>query len=256
MSRPVSILKICRLASLLIAACVSNAWADRITVFAAASLKPALDPIAERFEGATDHTVDIAYAGTSVLARQVQQGAPADVFVSANPAWMDLLEDQGLIHPDSRTDLVGNALVLISPSDEATEGERDLSEELFEGQRLAVALVEAVPAGIYARAALEALGIWDTVRENLVQTANVRIALALAARGEVPLAIVYRSDARSAPQDVAIVARIDPDLHPEILYPAAAIAGANAVVAEEFLAYLQSDGAQSEFLSAGFETLD
>lgn len=226
----------------------STAQAADATVFAAASLKPVLDGLEAQFEETTGNRLDIAYAGTSVLARQIQAGAPADLFISASPEWMDALQEGGFIDAESRVDLIGNRLALVASEAGVTSLDRALSGE----DRIAMAFVEAVPAGIYGKAALEALGVWDTIAPRVVQTDNVRVALTLVARGEVPLGIVYASDAKTAARGVVEVAVFDAGLHPEILYPAAMIDGRDSVAAAEFLEYLQSDTARRAFIEAGF----
>ncbi|MEM8797454.1 MAG: molybdate ABC transporter substrate-binding protein, partial [Pseudomonadota bacterium] len=194
------------IASLLTSPGVSLA-AERTIVFAAASLKTALDEIASAYREETGVRIVPSYAGTSILARQIQQGAPADIFISANTEWMDWLAEQDAIQPDSRIDLLSNDLVLI-----ASEKERasisfaegfDLAGYLGD-RRIALALVDAVPAGIYAKAALTSLGQWESITPKAAQTDNVRAALRLVATGEAALGIVYGSDAR-AERRVSIV---------------------------------------------------
>ncbi|KIC33307.1 molybdenum ABC transporter substrate-binding protein [Leisingera sp. ANG-M7] len=224
-----------------------------ITVFAAASTKTALDEAAASYQAGTGRDVTLSYAGSPALARQIQLGAPADVFISANPGWMDVLQQEGLIDEASRLDLLENRLVLIAhgrnvqPLDLETA---DLARLLGEG-RLAMALVDAVPAGIYGKAALTALGLWPDVASKVAQTANVRAALALAASGEVPMGVVYATDAR-AEAGVAVIAVFPEDSHPPILYPAAAVADGKMAEAKAFLDYLQSPAAREIFLRHGF----
>ncbi len=230
-----------------------RAEAEGVLVFAAASLKTALDEIAPSFESRTGQNVTVSYAASSVLARQIQQGAPAEVFISANADWMDVLQDQGLIDAGSRVNLVGNGLVLIGGPDDVEIGvmgpETDLSSAL-EGGHLAMALVDAVPAGIYGKAALQNLGQWSRVEHRVAQADNVRAALALVAAGAVPLGVVYNSDAL-AEDRVKTVATFPPDLHPPIIYPAAVVEPASSM-AQAFLAHLQSDAAQAVFQEQGF----
>ena len=230
-----------------------RATAEGVLVFAAASLKTALDEIVPAFEDRTGHQVTVSYAASSVLARQIQQGAPADLFISANQDWMDQLQDMGLIAPDSRIDLLGNGLVLIGPSRKAPA--QDLSADFdlmtaLDGGYLATALVDAVPAGVYAKAALQSLGLWDDVQEQVAQSDNVRAALALVASGAAPLGIVYRSDAQAEAR-VSVVAAIPGDLHPPIVYPAALTATANPA-GRAFLEHLQSTPSQGVFAAQGF----
>lgn len=226
--------------------------AEGVLVFAASSLKTALDAIAPGYEAETGHKVTVSYAASSVLARQIQAGAPADLFISANEDWMDVLEQEGLLESGSRVDLLGNGLVLIgAPGAQHAEvgSGFDLTTRLGDGY-LAMALVDAVPAGIYGKAALQGLGLWDDVQGQIAQTDNVRAALALVAAGAAPLGIVYRSDAR-AEDRVAVIGDIPADQHPPIIYPASLTVSAKPE-APAFLAYLQSDGARAEFLRQGF----
>jgi len=232
------------------------AAADRLTVFAAASLADAMAEIAARFEAGTGHDVVVSAAGSSALARQIQRGAPADVFVSANPGWMDLLEEEGRILPQTRIDLLRNRLVLIAHGEAAGQAaaraeigpEFDLTGRLGEG-RLAMALVEAVPAGIYGKAALTSLGLWETVAPQVAQTDNVRAALALVATGEAPLGIVYATDA-AAEDDVSVVGTFPEDAHPPIVYPAAAVS--DSAAARAFLDWLTGPAARAVFEGHGF----
>lgn len=228
----------------------------QITVFAAASTKTALDEAAAAYQSATARTVTISYAGSPALARQIQLGAPADVFLSANPGWMDVLQQEGLVDPASRLDLLANRLVLIAHGKDAAPLElsaADLGARLGEG-RLAMALVDAVPAGIYGKAALTALGQWTAVAPKVAQTANVRAALALVSSGEAPLGVVYATDA-SADNRVSVVAVFPEGSHPPIVYPAAAVAGGNTAEAMAFLDYLRSPAAREIFLRHGFGVL-
>ena len=226
--------------------------AEGVLVFAAASLKTALDAIAPGFEKETGHEVTVSYAASSVLARQIQVGAPADMFISANEDWMDVLQSEGLIDTASRVELMGNGLVLIGAPDAETveiEGGFDLITRL-DGGYLAMALVDAVPAGIYGKAALQGLDLWNDVQGQIAQTDNVRAALALVATGAAPMGIVYRSDA-IAEDRVGVVGTIPPELYPTIVYPAALTTAAGPD-ARAFLTYLQGDAARSEFLRQGF----
>jgi molybdate transport system substrate-binding protein len=230
------------------------ARADTLTVFAAASLKEVIDDIGADFEERTGHTVITSYAGSSALARQIEYGAPADVFISASTEWMDYLEAQGALAESTRVDLVGNRLVLIGPADDSPpvrlDGALDLPA-LLKGGRLAVALTNAVPAGIYAKLALESLGLWPEVQPFLAETDNVRAAMALVAVGAAPLGIVYATDAR-AEKRVSIRGYFPQDTHPEIVYPAALTARSTAPAAPLFLDYLKTPAADEAFESYGF----
>jgi molybdate transport system substrate-binding protein len=234
------------------------AAAEQVTVFAAASLTNAMAEIEDRFEAATGHDLVVSLAGSSALARQIQQGAPADVFVSANAAWMDALEADGLIEPGTRSDLLGNRLVLIAHGTEAPpvilDGETDFPA-LLAGGRLAMALVEAVPAGIYGKAALESLGQWAAVAPQVAQTDNVRAALALVSAGEAPYGIVYASDA-VADAGVTVVGTFPADSHPPIVYPVAAITDQLDPATATFLTFLHDPLARAAFERQGFEVLE
>lgn len=230
---------------------------DEIIVFAAASMANAMAEIEERFEAATGHDVIVSLAGSSALARQIQQGAPADIFISANPDWMDVLDKDGLIEADTRFDLLGNAIVLIAhgtgAEPVAVGPDLDLAGLLGDG-RLAMALVDAVPAGIYGKAALHSLGLWDGVAAQVAQSDNVRAALALVATGEAPLGIVYATDA-VAEDDVTVIGTFPPDSHPPIVYPAADLANRDVAAEAEFLDYLRGPEARETFERQGFVVL-
>src|SRR6056297_1311874 len=233
-------------ATVLAVAAPAMALADEVTVFAAASMTNAMAEIEERFEAATGHDLVVSLAGSSAIARQIQQGAPADIFISANPGWMDTLEADGLVAKGTRFDLLNNSLVLIAHGPGAAPvaigPEMDLAGLLGDG-RLAMALVDAVPAGIYGKAALESLGLWEDVAPRVAQTDNVRAALALVALGEAPYGIVYATDAR-AEDGVTVVGRFPADAHPPIVYPAAGIAGRTGPAASALLSYLRGAAAR------------
>lgn len=235
--------------ALLLAIWAGAATADRLTVFAAASLKTVLEEIAADFTERTGHDVTLSVAGSAVLARQILAGAPADMFVSANPAWMDAVADD--LVPNTRRDLLGNHLVLIAPapSDPVALDAAAFRSRLEAGP-LALALVDSIPAGIYGKAALEAHDLWAQVADQTAQTDNVRAALALVALGEAPLGIVYATDAKADPR-VSVVARFDPASHPPIRYPVAALTDSEATRA--FLAFLST--ADATFAAHGFEVL-
>ena len=253
-----TVLKLLHRASLA-AICLAAAplQAETITVFAAASLATALTQVARDYEAGHEHQIVLSFAGSSALARQIQLGAPADIFVSASPDWMDHLQAGDLIDPDSRIDLLGNSIVLIAhgPAEEVTlSPDLDLAALLGDG-RLAMALTEAVPAGIYGRAALQSLGLWDQVAPKVAETDNVRAALALVALGEAPLGIVYATDARAEP-DVSVIAVFPADSHPPITYPAALLYGPVGEDAASFMTYLSSPEALAVFEAEGFTVLE
>jgi molybdate transport system substrate-binding protein len=235
-----------------------GAGAADITVFAAASLKTALDEVIQAWTDATGHRARVSLAGSSALARQIQQGAPADVFISANTDWMDRLSADGWVLPDTRIDLLGNALVLIAPAASdapavAVAADLDLPA-LLNGGRLAMALVDAVPAGIYGKAALEHLGLWSAIAPQVAQADNVRAALALVALGEAPLGIVYATDA-TADARVRTLATFPPDTHAPIVYPAAAVAPGTNPLSLAFLGFLDGETARAAFTRHGFVAL-
>ncbi|UFS65947.1 molybdate ABC transporter substrate-binding protein [Paracoccus denitrificans] len=226
------------------------AQADEITIFAAASLKDALDEIAADWQKNHDDMVVISYAGSSQLAKQIQEGAPADLFISASTAWMDAVQESGDIDPESRRDLLGNTLVLVGTGTPAEAPVTELPALLVEG-KLAMALVDSVPAGQYGKEALTSLGLWDQVESQIAQADNVRAALKLVATGEAPLGIVYGSDAVAEP-GVGVVATFPADSHEEITYPAAVTKVADTAQAAAFLDSLSQDPAKSVFESQGF----
>lgn len=230
------------------------AMADNLTVFAAASMTNAMAEIEQGFEADTGHDLSVSLAGSSALARQIQQGAPADVFISANPGWMDTLEADGLLDPGTRFDLLGNRIVLIAHGQGADSlaigPDTDLPARLKDG-KLAMALVDAVPAGIYGKAALDSLGLWEGIAPHVAQTDNVRAALALVSLGEAPLGLVYATDA-TADDAVTVIGTFPQDSHPPIVYPAAGIAGRNSEAKTAFLDYLRGPQARAAFEQQGF----
>ncbi len=229
------------------------ASAGQITVFAGASLGDVLEDIGAAFEESTGHEVVVSFAGSSVLARQIELGAPADIFLSANRDWMNRLIEMGAIDPDSKVDLLENSLVLIGTGPR-TPAEIDTDFDLMQrldGGFLAMALVDAVPAGIYGKTALSALGLWDAVEDQVAQTDNVRTALTLVATGEAPLGIVYATDAKAEPR-VGVIGTFPADTHPRIVYPAATVEASNNPLNDEFLAFLQGPEARGVFTAAGF----
>lgn len=226
-------------------------------VFAAASLKNALDEIGAQWSQETGGTATMSYAASSALARQVESGAPADIFISADLDWMDYLQERNLVQPESRVTLLGNRLVLVAPSD--YDGTVDIAPDfpladLLGAGRLAIGVVEAVPAGRYGKAALESLGVWPQVEGKLAQADSVRAALALVSRGEAPFGIVYQTDA-TADLGVRVVGTFPEDSHPPILYPAALLAESSNANAASFLDYLKSDEATPAFERQGFTVL-
>jgi molybdate transport system substrate-binding protein len=232
------------------------ARADEVLVFAAASLKPSLDKIVALPEAAALGSIKVSYAASSQLATQIEAGAPAALFVSADQDWMDYVAVNDLLVADTRTNLLGNALVLIAPKDSgaklAIAPGFDLAGALGQGGHLALAEPNSVPAGKYAKAALTKLGVWNNVSEHVVSAENVRAALNFVARGEAPLGIVYRSDAVSEPA-VRIVATFPDDTHAPIVYPAALITGGDSPAARKLLDLLRAPKEQAIFRSYGFD---
>ncbi|MCL6706142.1 molybdate ABC transporter substrate-binding protein [Pseudomonas sp. R2.Fl] len=236
---------------------LGSALAEGTTVFAAASLKDVLESIAGTWKAETGKEVSLSFAGSSALAKQIEQGAPADLFISADLNWMDYLDKADLIDRESRHNLLGNSIVLVAPKDSTVSIEiaRDfpLSDMLGDG-RLAMANTDAVPAGVYGKAALTALGVWDSVESKVAQAENVRAALLLVSRAEAPLGIVYATDAKADP-GVKVVGTFPEDSHPPIIYPAAKLKASTDADAAAFLDYLSSPKAVEQFHAAGFTTL-
>lgn len=233
------------------------AAAEEVVVFAAASMKTALDEAAAAWTAETGHEVIVSYAGSNALAQQIIAGAPADIFVSAAPNWMDEVEKAGLVVEGTRADLFGNTLVLIAHGKDAPPVEIgpgfDLAGLLGE-EKLAMALVEAVPAGQYGKAALEALGLWGAVAPSVAQADNVRAALALVSRGEAPYGVVYATDA-AADDNVTIVGAFPAESHPPIVYPGALLTGAEDEADRAFFEALSSGAGRAAFARQGFAIL-
>ncbi len=244
---------VCAAAMIAGATMASPASADVVTVFAASSLQTALDRIAVGFAEATDHEVLLVYGASSTLSRQISEGAPAQVFISANPDWMDVLDEAGALAAGSRVDLLTNTLVLVGQQGPAVGLDQSLIAAVGDGY-LAMAEVTSVPAGIYGKAALETLGLWGALEPRVVQTDNVRAATALVALGEAEFGIVYASDAVADPS-VHVRATFADDSHPPIIYPAAIVAGDGQMAAGALMDYLQSAAATEVFLATGFGVL-
>ena len=218
------------------------AAAAGVTVFAAASLKEALDDQAKQFEASTGNKAIISYGASNALARQIEGGAPADIFISADLDWMDYLDQRHLLAPNTRFDLLRNALVLIAPSSSSSTLKIAPNFGLAGAlgtEKLAMANPDSVPAGKYGKSALEKLGVWASVAKQVARAENVRAALALVSRGEAPFGIVYRTDAL-ADKGVRIVDTFPPDSHPPIIYPAALLATSKSTAGRPLLDYLRS----------------
>jgi len=228
-----------------------------LTVFAAASTKNALDDINAAFLKATGIKVTASYAASSALARQLEQGAPADIFASADLEWMDYSNQKKTIRDDTRVNLLGNRLVLIAPKDSRIDKVDigpgfDLARLIGDG-RIAIGEVTSVPVGKYAKSALEKLGVWASVRNKFAMADNVRAAMALVSRGEAVLGIVYETDAKVDP-NVKVVGAFPADSHSPITYPVAATANAKPEAAA-YLNFLRSNTAKTVFEQYGFTFL-
>jgi molybdate transport system substrate-binding protein len=230
---------------------------DTVLVFGAASLTNVLDDLSKAFTAKEQVAVTSSLAASSVLAKQIEAGAPADVFFSADLEWMDYLEQRKLLKPGSRHDVVGNRLVLIAPADSSVTVKIskgvDLRGALGPQGKLATGDPDSVPVGKYAKAALQKLGVWDQVSGQIVRAENVRAALAFVARGEAPLGIVYRTDAL-AQEKVKIVAEFPADTHPPITYPIAVTTHGGAA-AQKFADFVRSKDAGEIFRRYGFVPL-
>ena len=248
-------------ACLLVLACILTAPAhaadnlnQEILVFAAASLSNVLDEVGAAYTQQTRQPVKFSYAASSVLARQLEAGARADVFFSADLEWMDYVQAHGLIDRTTRRDVVGTRLALVAPADSRIELKIApgfaLAAALGTG-RLATGDPQSVPVGKYARSALTSLGVWNDVADRLVRADNVRSALAFIARGETPLGIVYATDAK-VEKRVRVVDFFPAGSHPPIVYPVAATAQARPA-ARQFIGFLQSSAAQNAFERYGFQ---
>jgi molybdate transport system substrate-binding protein len=228
-----------------------------VLVFAAASLKNALDEIAAQWQRESGKKAAISYAASNTLIKQIEQGAPADIFISADLDWMDYGQQKGLIKPDTRSNLLGNRLVLVAPKDSNISANIrpgfDLAA-LLKGGRLAMGNVDAVPAGKYGKAALEKLGAWDGIKDKIAQAESVRAALLLVARGEAPLGVVYQTDAASDPT-VKIVGTFPENTHPPIIYPIALTKESTSPDASAFLNFIRSPAARPIFERQGFTVL-
>lgn len=231
--------------------------AETVTVFAAASMKNALDAANAAYRTQSGTEVVTSYAASSALAKQIEAGAPADVFISADLDWMDYLAQKTLIAADTRSNLVGNRIVLVAPKDAAKSVDIkpgfDLAG-LLGDSRLAMGSVESVPAGKYGKAALEKLGVWSAVAPKVAGAENVRGALALVSRGEAAYGIVYQTDAAADP-GVSIVGSFPQDTHPPIIYPVAALSASKNPSIAAYLTFLKSPQAAPFFQSQGFAIL-
>ena len=231
--------------------------ADNVIVFAAASLKNALDNVNAAWKAETGKEATISYAASSTLAKQIENAAPADIFISADLQWMKYLSDKKLIKPGSEVELLGNRIVLIAPKDSKAETTItpgfDLATLIGDG-KLAMADVKAVPAGKYGKAALEKLGVWSSVEGKVAQAENVRAALKLVATGEAALGIVYQTDAHAEPA-VKVISTFPADSHEPIIYPVGITTESKNADAEAFVKFVQSAKAKELFEAEGFTFL-
>ena len=242
---------------------LGSAWSPAVaqdktlTVFAAASMKNALDDIDAAYTARTGVKISVSYAASSALAKQIEQGAPADVFISADTDWMDYAIGKKNINEPTRVNLLGNTIVLIAPKDSKIDNVNigpgfDLARLVGDG-KIATADVKSVPVGKYAKSALDKLGAWEAAEPKFAMTENVRAALALVARGEAVLGIVYSTDAKVEP-GVRIIGTFPADSHPAIIYPIAATTAAQPETAD-YLAFVRSSAAKAIFEKYGFKFL-
>ena len=230
------------------------ARADNVTVFAAASLKEAMDAAVHSFESSSGNKVIVSYAGSNALARQIESGAPADLFISADTDWIDYVESRNLAVPGSRKTLLGNDLVLIAPATSKVQVKLAPGVNIaaiLGDKRIALANPDAVPAGKYAKTAFTALGAWSAIENKVAAADNVRGALALVARGETPLGVVYRTDA-IAEKNVRVVDAFPAGTHPPIVYPMIVLKRSTTPAANALAAYLAGPEAGTTFEKFGF----
>ncbi|KAA9383708.1 molybdate ABC transporter substrate-binding protein [Neorhizobium galegae] len=230
---------------------------EKVTVFAAASMKTALDNANKAWTTQGGGQVTVSYAASSALAKQIESGAPADIFISADLDWMNYVSDKKFVKEDTRFNWLGNRIVLVAARDGAKQVDIrpgfDLAG-LLKGGRLAMGAPSAVPAGKYGKASLERLGVWSSVEKSVASAESVRAALAFVSRGEAPYGIVYQTDAAADP-GVAIVGTFPADSHPPIIYPIAILSESKSRDAPAYLDYLKSDKAAPFFEKEGFAVL-
>lgn len=230
------------------------ATAADVTVFAAASLKEAMDEQAKQFEASTGNKVIVSYGASNALAKQIEAAAPADIFISADLDWMDYLDQRHLLAPNTRVNLLRNTLVLIAPSSSNSTLKIAPNFGLaaaLGADKLAMANPDSVPAGKYGKSALEKLGVWTSVEKQVARADNVRAALVLVSRGEAPFGIVYKTDAL-ADRRVKVLDTFPPDSHPPIVYPVAVLAVSKSAAAKPLLHYLRSAPARPVWEKYGF----
>lgn len=233
------------------------ARADDVLVFAAASLKNALDDTIAAYEKSGGGTIKVSYAASSALAKQIESGAPADIFISADLDWMNDVEKDKAIKPETRANFFGNVLVLVEPADSSKTVDIKpgfpLASLIGDG-KLAMANPDSVPAGKYGKAALQKLGVWDSVESKIANAEDVRAALLFVSRKEAPFGIVYQTDA-AADKGVKVAGVFPADSYPPIIYPAALTASSKNPEAAKFFAYMHSGAAKPFFEKQGFSVL-
>lgn len=242
------------------ATAVNAAGEETVTVFAAASLTDALEKLARQYNESTETReakIRFSFAASSTLARQIEAGAPADIFISANDEWMDYLVAKNLIATATRVSPVGNALVMIAPADSPLgpleiDRRLDIGALIAPDARIVTGDPTNVPVGMYAKSAFEKLGLWTSVEPLIARVDNVRAALALVERGEAPLGIVYATDARAS-ERVKVVETFPPDSYPPIRYPFAIVAGRDTPAVRHFFQHLTSGSAAAVYESLGFQ---
>lgn len=256
-SRALTFVKSILVATVISAAALPAHADEALTVFAAASLKNALDDANAAWQKETNATVTTSYAASSALAKQIESGAPANIFISADLDWMKYLKEKDLIGTAHERELLGNKLVLITGKLDAEAV--DISEKtdfaaLIGSEHIALAAVDSVPAGKYAKAAFEKFGQWDALKDKVASAENVRAALLLVSRGEAPYGVVYESDAK-ADKNVKVVGTFPAGSHPAIIYPIGITKGSSSASAEAYYDYLNSPKAAPFFEAQGFTVL-
>lgn len=230
--------------------------AEEVVVFAAASLTNALNEVSAAFAARTGHTMKPSYAASSALAKQVEQGAPAHVFASADLKWMDYMVEKKLVDPDTRFNLLGNTLVLVAPADSPTSkveiGPKTDIAALVGTGHVATGNPDSVPVGLYFKQAMQRSGQWEAVRPKIASTDSVRAALAFVERGEVPYGVVYATDA-AVSKKVKVVGVFPDTMHDPIVYPFALVAGMESPAAKALLDYIRSPAATGVFVKHGFK---
>ncbi|WP_404819607.1 molybdate ABC transporter substrate-binding protein [Vibrio nigripulchritudo] len=242
-----------RLLLALIVCLTTGAVSAEVRILAASSMTNVINELAKNYEEQTGLSIKPVFSSSSSLARQIVQGAPADLYLSANTKWADYVMNKLELAKDRKSDFAENRLVLVSPANSNIEtaelDSKDWWQSVLKSERIAIGNPNAVPAGIYAKEALQSLNVWDEVKNRLAQTNNVRVALALAERGEVPLAIVYQTDALQSDAVTKLMA-FHSQLHRNITYPLVNVSDSND--ARLFQSYLLSDEGKAILTKYGF----